>query len=163
MNDSSNIRGFYYCDSNGQESKYIGTLELAWAYSVSDASVVITNNPIKNWDNDLDGTGNNLANTITGNSGDNSLTGGAGNDTIYGGDGKDVIHGGADNDLIYGFLNKAGESESDYSGDTTANMLYGDAGNDTIWSGGGGHDYLDGGAGNDIIDMFDYKMYKKAA
>jgi Ca2+-binding RTX toxin-like protein len=39
---------------------------------------------------DIDGTGNELANTITGNGGANVLTGGAGNDTLTGGGGSDA-------------------------------------------------------------------------
>ena len=42
--------------------------------------------------NNIDGTGNELDNTITGNSGDNTLTGGAGNDTLQGGDGLDTAN-----------------------------------------------------------------------
>jgi Ca2+-binding RTX toxin-like protein len=40
--------------------------------------------------NNIDGTGNGLANTITGNSGNNILDGGAGNDTLTGGFGDDL-------------------------------------------------------------------------
>lgn len=40
--------------------------------------------------NNINGTGNSLANIITGNAGDNILTGGAGNDTLDGGSGNDV-------------------------------------------------------------------------
>lgn len=42
----------------------------------------------------LDGTGNELANTLTGNSGNNRLDGGAGNDTLAGGKGIDTLVGG---------------------------------------------------------------------
>jgi Ca2+-binding RTX toxin-like protein len=47
---------------------------------------------------DIDGTGNNLSNTLTGNAGRNTLTGGAGNDVLNGGAGIDTLLGGADND-----------------------------------------------------------------
>jgi len=50
----------------------------------------------------IDGTGNELSNTITGNAGTNVLSGGAGNDNITGGDGNDTITGGAGNDTITG-------------------------------------------------------------
>jgi len=50
----------------------------------------------------IDGTGNELTNTITGNAGTNILQGGAGNDNITGGDGNDTITGGAGNDTITG-------------------------------------------------------------
>ena len=50
----------------------------------------------------IDGVGNQLANTILGNGGDNHLSGGAGNDAINGGAGKDVISGGAGADRLAG-------------------------------------------------------------
>ncbi|MFM6024176.1 MAG: hypothetical protein ACKPER_14820, partial [Dolichospermum sp.] len=49
----------------------------------------------------IDGTGNNLSNTITGNSGNNVLTGGLGNDTLIGGTGTDTLVGGVGNDSYY--------------------------------------------------------------
>src|SRR6185369_9424634 len=59
----------------------------------------------------IDGSGNSLANVITGNAGNNKLTGGAGDDrliggagddTLDGGDGKDVLTGGDGNDVLTG-------------------------------------------------------------
>jgi Ca2+-binding RTX toxin-like protein len=47
---------------------------------------------------DIDGTGNELANTITGNSGNNELTGGLGLDTLIGGLGDDTYVFSADDD-----------------------------------------------------------------
>ncbi len=76
----------------------------------------------------VNGTGNDLANTITGNDNANTLSGLGGNDTIYGGGGNDVINGDDGND-----------------------WLFGDAGNDTV-NGGSGNDYVYGGDGNDILD-----------
>ena len=61
--------------------------------------------------NAINGTGNNIANTLTGNSANNvldggdgadTLIGGAGNDTLIGGDGDDVIDGGAGDDELRG-------------------------------------------------------------
>jgi len=75
----------------------------------------------------INGTGNNLANTIMGNSGANLLSGGGGNDILWGQDGNDTLWGGAGNDT-----------------------LNGGAGNDKL-SGGAGNDILSGGAGNDIL------------
>ncbi|MFM6593469.1 MAG: hypothetical protein ACKPJH_13045, partial [Dolichospermum sp.] len=49
----------------------------------------------------INGTGNNLSNTITGNSGNNVLTGGLGNDTLIGGTGADTLVGGVGNDSYY--------------------------------------------------------------
>jgi len=50
----------------------------------------------------IDGTGNELSNTITGNAETNVLSGGAENDTITGGLGNDIITGGEGNDVITG-------------------------------------------------------------
>jgi trimeric autotransporter adhesin len=51
---------------------------------------------------DLDGKGNEFANTITGNAGINVLDGEGGNDTLNGGDGNDVLRGGIGNDVMTG-------------------------------------------------------------
>ncbi|MFM6623058.1 MAG: hypothetical protein ACKPHZ_16745, partial [Dolichospermum sp.] len=49
----------------------------------------------------INGTGNNLSNTITGNTGNNVLTGGLGNDTLNGGTGADTFVGGVGDDKLY--------------------------------------------------------------
>ncbi|RFZ88058.1 calcium-binding protein [Shinella sp. WSJ-2] len=48
----------------------------------------------------LNGTGNELANTLTGNAGANILKGMAGNDTLVGGAGADQLYGGAGKDMF---------------------------------------------------------------
>ena len=50
----------------------------------------------------IDGTGNELANTLTGNAAANSLYGLGGKDTLSGGAGNDVLSGGAQADLLTG-------------------------------------------------------------
>jgi Ca2+-binding RTX toxin-like protein len=50
----------------------------------------------------INGTGNELANTMTGNSGANMLLGAAANDTINGAGGNDIIEGGAGKDVLTG-------------------------------------------------------------
>jgi Ca2+-binding RTX toxin-like protein len=50
----------------------------------------------------INGTGNNLKNTITGNSADNTLFGGIGSDTISGGLGSDRLIGASGNDSLTG-------------------------------------------------------------
>ncbi|NJL64051.1 MAG: calcium-binding protein [Methylacidiphilales bacterium] len=50
----------------------------------------------------LNGTGNNLNNTITGNGGKNILEGLSGNDTLKGNSGDDTLLGGDGNDFIFG-------------------------------------------------------------
>lgn len=52
--------------------------------------------------NNLNGTGNALANVITGNSGFNTLSGLAGNDTLVGHVGNDLLNGGTGNDSMAG-------------------------------------------------------------
>jgi Ca2+-binding RTX toxin-like protein len=52
--------------------------------------------------NPIDGTGNELDNTITGNDSNNYLFGGEGNDWLIGGDGDDTLEGGAGADTLIG-------------------------------------------------------------
>jgi Ca2+-binding RTX toxin-like protein len=49
----------------------------------------------------INGTGNELNNSITGNSSNNILSGGAGNDTLNGSTGADILTGEGGNDLLY--------------------------------------------------------------
>jgi len=51
---------------------------------------------------DIDGTGNDLGNTMRGNDGNNALTGGGGNDIIIGNGGDDRLDGGLGNDMLIG-------------------------------------------------------------
>ena len=78
----------------------------------------------------IDGAGNDDANTVTGNAGNNLLRGVLGSDTLYGGNGQDSLYGGIDNDV-----------------------LHGEAGDDSL-QGGVGSDTLIGGSGNDtyVVD-----------
>jgi serralysin len=82
----------------------------------------------------INGVGNELANTITGNSGKNTLNGGAGNDKLNGGAGNDKLNGGNGKDSLIG--------------GTGNDTLQGAKGNDVL-NGGAGSDFLDGGAGKD--------------
>jgi Ca2+-binding RTX toxin-like protein len=72
---------------------------------------------------DINGTGNQLGNTLIGNSGVNILMGLAGNDVLSGGAGDDTVQGGAGNDLI----------------------LIADQGDH------GGSEVVDGGTGTDVL------------
>lgn len=49
----------------------------------------------------IDGTGNDLANSLTGNSGSNTLMGLGGNDILNGGSGADMMYGGTGNDTYF--------------------------------------------------------------
>lgn len=97
-----------------------------------------------------------------------TIVGGDGNDTIYGdGDGgegvADSIEGGAGDDLIYGDGSEGGRASADTilggDGDDwiigdgaegAPDSILGGVGDDVINS-GGGDDFADGGAGNDIL------------
>ncbi len=76
---------------------------------------------------DINGTGNGLANRLTGNRGDNHLTGKNGADLLNGKKGDDDLDGGRD-----------------------ADKLRGGSGNDRLL-GGAGNDVLDGGVGDDTF------------
>ena len=94
----------------------------------------------------IDGTGNELANTITGNSAANNLYGLAGDDIIYGldgsdhlygGDGRDVLRGGAGADVLTG-----GNNGDKFDWDTAADVGLG-AGRDQVLDFTQGSDRLD--------------------
>jgi Ca2+-binding RTX toxin-like protein len=119
----------------------------------------------------IDGTGNNLSNTILGNSGNNILTGGGGadvlrgddgDDTLYGGDSGDTLIGGAGTDTLYGDAGNdwmRGEDGNDtLYGGAGADKMFGENGNDVLHGGDGG-DRLTGGAG---IDHFAYAAITEA-
>ncbi len=76
----------------------------------------------------INGTGNELDNTITGNSAANKLYGGVGNDTLYGGAGYDSLWGDEGNDVLYG-----GTGNDYLDGGTGADTMYGGVGNDTYY------------------------------
>ena len=96
------------------------------------------------------------ANKVYGEDGADDITGGAGVDTIYGGAGADVIKAAAGT----GNYVDAGDDADTVTLDAAAvnDTVYGGAGNDTITtadqvaSGGGNFVYLDGGAGDDVIN-----------
>jgi len=132
-------------------------------------------------DENLNGLGNNLNNTLTGNAGNNMLNGGAGNDTMAGGLGDDrytvdstldVVSEGvnAGHDKVFatvsyvlglnvedlqldsGALNGTGNAGDNFiDGSGENNVLLGLAGDDLL-KGNAGNDRLDGGAGNDRLD-----------
>ncbi|WP_291926973.1 calcium-binding protein [Limnohabitans sp.] len=126
---------------------------------------------------DINGTGNELANTITGNSGNNTLDGGAGADTLIGGAGNDTYivdntgdvvseESGAESgaDLIKASvtytlsanvenLELTGTDNLNGTGNELNNTITGNSGNNAL-DGGAGTDSMTGGAGNDtyIVD-----------
>ena len=76
--------------------------------------------------NDVDGTGNVLANEITGNAGDNTLTGLAGDDVLNGGAGTDTLLGGAGNDtyIVDDNLDEVIETAADGTDTVEASVDY---------------------------------------
>ena len=125
----------------------------------------------------IDGTGNDLDNTITGNSGDNVLTGGGGNDTLIGGEGSDTYIISDNTDTIVESSAAAGtdrvissisfslgggsgngievlelslNTNINATGNTSDNTLIGNSG-DNILTGEQGDDRLEGRAGTDTL------------
>ncbi|MCA0870076.1 M10 family metallopeptidase C-terminal domain-containing protein [Seohaeicola saemankumensis] len=95
----------------------------------------------------IDGTGNNLANTIDGNSGNNTLSGlgGNGKDTLNGDEGDDRLRGEGGNDSLNG-----GSGDDVLRGGVGKDKLNGGA-DDDILIGGSGRDTLTGGTGEDLF------------
>jgi Ca2+-binding RTX toxin-like protein len=120
----------------------------------------------------INGTGNDLSNTITGNAANNILDGGAGADTMIGGAGDDTYYidnagdrvienPGDGNDRIITTITLGtidgieqitlvGNEAADLTGNAADNMLTGN-GAANVLSGGDGKDTLMGGAGNDTL------------
>ncbi|WP_341879169.1 calcium-binding protein [Synechococcus sp. UW140] len=119
----------------------------------------------------LNGIGNDLANTITGNAGNNTIDGGAGADNLAGGAGDDTYLVDITSDVVSEEASEgtdAVQSSVTYTlatnienllltgtgningiGNDLANTINGNAGNNTI-DGGAGADNMAGDAGNDI-------------
>src|SRR5262245_3554726 len=125
---------------------------------------------------DLQGFGNDLANTIGGNDGNNLLDGGAGADLMFGGPGNDtyfvdnagdavVENAGEGADTVFASANFAlpanvenlilqGSADLQGFGNGLANVIYGNAGSNLI-DGGAGIDLMVGGPGNDTYFVDD--------
>ncbi|WP_239142959.1 calcium-binding protein [Variovorax sp. WS11] len=112
----------------------------------------------------INATGNELANVLTANAGDNILDGAGGIDTAsyhYSAAAVTVsltatgaqVTGGSGTDTLLNIERLLGSSHNDtLTGNAGANILTGGAGNDTL-DGGAGNDTLIGGAGNDTYRM----------
>jgi len=96
------LLGFYIADSGRHKvtdmTRFIDIATFREAANVSCAYAIYTTEPIKQWDEDINGTGNGADNIIVGNRGDNILSGEGGADTLNGGAGNDTLTGGAGDD-----------------------------------------------------------------
>jgi len=111
----------------------------------------------------INGTGNDLANTISGNAGNNTLDGLAGTDTVSYANAASAVTVslantlvqntiGAGTDTLKNFENLTGSNYNDtLTGNAASNALSGGNGND-ILKGGAGNDSLSGGLGNDTLN-----------
>jgi trimeric autotransporter adhesin len=122
--------------------------------------------------NPLNGTGNELANTLIGNASNNILDGGLGADTLKGGKGDDTYvvdnlgdiiteNANEGNDSVQSSvsytlsnnvenLSLTGNAAINGTGNTLNNNLIGNAANNVL-DGGEGNDFLDGGTGTDTL------------
>ncbi|WP_159076069.1 calcium-binding protein [Microvirgula aerodenitrificans] len=127
------LAGFYVADSGrglvSDMTRFLDIDAFRQAANVPDTYAIHSIEPIKFWEENINGTGNGLANTLIGNRGNNVLRGLAGDDMLEGGAGDDTLEGGTANDILSGGL-----------------------GNDTYgFCPGDGHDVLQGAEGTDTL------------
>ena len=95
-----------------------------------------------------------VGDNMAGGLGDDTLLGGTGNDTLRGGNGNDYVDGGAGDD----FLVSDGSDGDVFGISSSIDTMIGGDGNDTVWFSSpltlGGQALIDGGAGDDVIDVF---------
>ena len=100
------LMGFYITDSGrgmvSDMTRFVDIETFRNAVNVTGGYAIYTIAPVKFWQEDINGTGNELNNTVVGNRGDNVLLGLAGNDFLQGADGNDTLDGGAGADTLTG-------------------------------------------------------------
>ncbi|MCA1326353.1 calcium-binding protein [Herbaspirillum seropedicae] len=104
---SGALNGFYIADSGralvSDMTRYVAIADFRRHANVTNAYAIYSIEPIKLWEENIDGIGNAMDNTLMGNRGNNVLAGGTGNDILMGGlgddtylfnrgDGRDVIN-----------------------------------------------------------------------
>jgi Ca2+-binding RTX toxin-like protein len=166
-NDTYIVADFDAITENEGEGTDTIKASLSFALTSHVENLVLTGS------NDLDGTGNELANTITGNVGNNVLNGGVGADLLRGGDGDDTYIVDNAGDIVIEEESEGADTvESSVSftlganlehllltsfhnisgtGNALANIISGNFGNNLL-DGGAGSDELDGGNGNDTLN-----------
>ena len=148
---------------------------LDWTLSGNVENLILTGSA------NLNGTGNELNNTLTGNSGNNIINGSAGADSMAGGGGDDIYivdntgdtvteSANAGTDIVFSSVSHTlssnvenmtltGSADIDATGNELNNILIGNTGNNRLYGMGGndsltgnqGHDLLDGGSGTDTM------------
>ncbi len=100
--DDGSLRGFYIADSGrrlvNDMTRFVSIDAFRAAAAVPSAYAICTTEAIKFWEENIDGRGNALDNTLIGNRGNNQLFGDAGADSLYGGGGDDLLDGGIGSD-----------------------------------------------------------------
>ncbi|MDD2776613.1 MAG: hypothetical protein PHU06_11715 [Gallionella sp.] len=88
------LLGFYIADSGRSKvsdmTRYVSIEKFRTVANVASAYAIYTIEPLKLWNEDINGTGNDLNNILVGNRGNNILSGGAGADRMSGGMGNDT-------------------------------------------------------------------------
>jgi Ca2+-binding RTX toxin-like protein len=94
----------YYVDNAGDvaEEQFTGGHDQVYSSVSHTLGFGIEDLDLGVGSDDIDGTGNNLANFLFGNAGSNLLRGGTGRDDLDGWLGNDVLKGGADKDSLVG-------------------------------------------------------------
>ena len=152
------LMGFYIADSGrgivSDMTRFVDIETFRNAVNVTGSYAIYTIAPVKFWQEDSNGTGNELDNTVVGNRGDNVLLGLAGNDFLQGADGNDTLDGGVGNDILTGGLGddlyhfaRGGGQDVIVETDTTAGntdllAFEGDVACDQLWFSQAGNDLV---------------------
>ncbi|MFT7571548.1 MAG: Ca2+-binding RTX toxin-like protein, partial [Paracoccaceae bacterium] len=142
-------------------------VEASVTYALSTTVSTDLENLILTGSDDINGTGNAAANTITGNSGTNILTGHAGNDTYNvqnaadtvveaAGEGTDTVRSTVSytiSDVDVENLTLTGSSSVDATGNTSNNVLTGNSGTNTLTGGAGDDTYVVQNAADSVVEL----------